>query len=446
MSDLEKERKSGSMDEIKREMSGYDKKYLVFLVVILGLAHILDEYSSLAPGWIKSSIVWEFFVQFGISETVALQTMSALGLITIFLMLFSNFFKGLQDNYGRKRIFVVSAIGMTLGVFIQSIATDYPIFFIGSSIAMFFLFNDMQYVYINEETPGDKRAQAFTATKIIGLCAIFFVPIIRGLFISEGSENWRPVLYFPVLVGVIVVILSALFLRETRAYTILQEDRKLNPEKYAKEKISLPQSIRDLRKMNNWVQVKWIIVVIMIGAPFGMLNLSYGEMFMDQLNILHDDRNIVMMLSVIGTGIVYLVHGQVADRMGRRPSYLMNGILVILLVPIEYISLLQGNLFVAGMTQGVRIGAFWNITDVTRFMLIENVPTRLRGYSQTFSGLCMFIVLPLSIIATTILLGFVTYVYDIVLFFGLPFVIIGTILVFFKVKETVHVDITKIEG
>jgi len=372
--------------------------------------------------------------------------MAILGLVQVLLMLFSNFFKGLQDKYGRKKIFLISTIGMTLGVFIQSIAPIYAIYFLGQAIAMFFLFNDMQYVYINEETPSNKRAQAFTAAKIIGLFAIFLVPVIRGMFITEGSENWRPVLFFPVLIGIIVIILSALLLKETRAYTILQEDRAKNPEKYVEEKISLPQAVRDLKKMDNWGQVKWVIIVIMIFTPFALLNLQYSEMFMDQLGILHADRNIVLMLQVVGTGIAYLIQGQVADRLGRRPSYIMNAIIVVVLVPIEYVALVEGNLIVAGLSQGIRIGAFWNITDVSRFMLIENVPTRLRGYAQTLSGLCMFIMLPIAIITTTILLGFVTYVYDILLYFGLPFVFISLILVILKVKETVNVDITKIEG
>jgi len=439
-----------STDEIEQKdetwRPDHSKRYMIFLLAILGLAHILDEYSTLAPSMIQSSIVWDFFVQYGISETVALQTMSILGLVTLVLMVFSQFFKGLQDNYGRRNIFLISAVGMTIGVFVQSISINYPIYFIGSSIAMFFLFNDMQYVYINEETSGDQRAQAFTATKIIGLFAIFLVPVIRSMYISEAVENWRPVLIFPVIVGIIVIILAALFLKETSAYVILEEDRTNNPEKYAGEKINLRQTIRDLKKTDNWSQIKWIIITTMIVAPFAMLNLQYSEMFMDQLGILHDDRNFVMMLSVLGMGVIYAIQGQVADRMGRRPSFLMNGILVVILVPIEYLAMIDGSLIVAGLTQGVRLGAFWNITDLNRFMLIENAPTRLRGYTQTLAGICMFIMMPIGIIGTTILLGIVTYVYDIVLWFGVPFVIIGTIIVYLKVKETVQVDITTIEG
>ena len=436
---------SESMEE-KISKIKYLPRYTVFLVIILGLAHVLDEYSSIAPSMIKSSLIQDFFINMGSTETIGLQTMNSMMIVTILLMLFSNFFKGLQDKYGRKVIFMISAVGMTLGVFIQSIAPNYPIYFIGSAIGGFFLFNDMQYVYINEETPTNKRAQAFTTAKIIGLSAIFLVPVIRGMFITEEVENWRPVLYFPVIIGVIVVIFAGIFLKETRAFQILKEDRKNNPEKYKTEKINFKNAIKDLKKLKTWNQVKWIIAIMTIAGPFAMLNASYSEMFMDQLGILHENRNTVMMLSILGTAIIYIIQGQVADRIGRKPSYIMNTVAVLVLVPVEYFAMINGNLIFAGITQGIRIGAFWNITDVNRFMLIENVPTRLRGYAQTLSGLVMFLTIPISIVATTLLLGVVTYTYDLLLYFGLPFVFVSLILIVWKLKETVNVDITKIEG
>ncbi len=434
-----------TLDE-KGPTQTYSKRYLIFLVLILGLAHILDEYSSIAPSMIKSSLVQEFFVDNGVSAIEGLQIMNTLGMLTIGLMLFSNFFKGLQDKYGRKIIFMISAIGMTVGVLISSIAPNFPIYFLGSSIGGFFLFNDMQYVYINEETPTNKRAQAFTTAKIIGLAAIFLIPIIRGMFITETENNWRPVLYFPVLIGVIVIILGAFFLKETSAYTILKEDRKLNPEKYKHEKINLKNAVKDLKKLDTWDQVKWLIIIMVIAAPFALLNVNYSEFFLFEAGISPSDTNTVLMLSTVGTGIAYVLQGQIADRLGRKPSYIINTATVLILIPVEYFAVLNGNLILAGLTQGIRIGAFWNITDVNRFMLIENVPTRLRGYAQTYSGVIMMATIPISIIATTVLLPVFTYTYGLLLFFGLPFVFISLILIVLKLKETKDVDITKIEG
>ena len=159
---------------------------------------------------------------------------------------------------------------MTLGVAIIVISPNFPIYFMGSTITSFFLFNDMQYVYINEETPSNKRAQYFTTAKILGLAAILLIPLIRSFTITEGEEIWRPIYYFPLIIGIIVIVLSSFFLKETRAYEILKKDREVHPEKYQDEKISLKQSFRDLKKLETWSQIKWLIICMVIASFFAI--------------------------------------------------------------------------------------------------------------------------------------------------------------------------------
>lgn len=435
---------------------GHSRRYIIFLVIILSLAHMLDEYSSLAQTYIKSSILAEFFPG---NEVGGLELMNALGALTIVVLLASLFIKGLQDKYGRKKLFILSAFGMTLGVAIIVISPNFLIFFMGSTVASFFLFNDMQYVYINEETPSNKRAQLFTTAKILGLAAILLIPLIRSFTITEGEEIWRPVYYFPLIIGIIVIVLSYFFLKETRAYEILTEDRKVHPEKYQDEKISLKQSFRDLKKLETWPQVKWLIVCMVIASFFAMSNQAYSDTFLDDVGILHADRNIVFYASIIFTGVAYFLHGQLTDRVGRKPAYIANTIVVLVLLPVEYFVTLAipesssptSLLWLAGMAQGLRIGAFWNITDVNRFMLIENVPTRIRGNAQAISGLMMFSAIPVALILNQVLLGMLqsgvlTNTFQILLIIGIPFNAIALFFVITKLKETVHVDITQIEG
>ena len=439
-----------------RLTKGHSKGYIVFLIIILALAHMLDEYSSLAQTFIKSSILAEFFPE---NETAGLELLNVLGFLGIAIMLGSLFIKGLQDKYGRKKLFIISAFGMTLGVAIIVISPNFSIYYIGTMVASFFLFNDMQYVYINEETPSNKRAQLFTTAKILGLAAILLIPFIRSLTIIEGEEIWRPIYYFPLIIGIIVIVLSSFFLKETRAYEILKEDRKINPEKYKDEKISLKQSFRDLKKLETWSQVKWLIVCMVIASFFAMSNQAYSDTFLDDVGILHADRNIVFYASILFTGVAYFIHGQLTDRVGRKPAYIANTITVLVLLPVEYFVTLAIPdsvnptllLWIAGAAQGLRIGAFWNITDVNRFMLIENVPTRIRGNAQAISGLFMFVGIPFSLVLSQVLLGMLqngilTNTFQILLIIGIPVNLISLFFVATKLKETVHVDITKIEG
>ena len=70
----------------------HNKGYMVLLIIILGLGHVLDEYSSLAPGMIKSSMIDEFFVSIGWkTQDEALQFMNMLGMTAMLVMIASTF-------------------------------------------------------------------------------------------------------------------------------------------------------------------------------------------------------------------------------------------------------------------------------------------------------------------------------------------------------------------
>ncbi|MEN8242601.1 MAG: MFS transporter [Chloroflexota bacterium] len=444
--------KEGITSKIK-----YNKGYIVLLIIILGLGHVLDEYSSLAPGMIKSSMIDEFFVSIGWkTQDEALQFMNLLGMSTMVLMIAATLFKSLQDRIGRRIIFIISAIGMVLGVMVMILSRGYWIYFAGSSVMTFFIFNDMQYIYIQEETPARKRAQFFSYTKILGLAGLLLVPLVRSFTVVEGSENWRPVLYPPLIIGAIVIVLSLLFLKETRAYQIMKQEREDKATQTGEEveKLSMGQAFKAIRLMPGWNQVKWLIILSGLFI-FATLNQGYSEVFMDQAGVSLANRNIVLTISTVFVGVAYFVNGLVTDRIGRKASMVINAVATIVMLVVEYFAMWTAPghssemvlLVIAGISQGYRIGSFWNITDVHRMMMYENTPTHLRGNVQAFSGLILMgIMIPSIFLINGLISAFPGNIQAVLLSVGIPasvFVIVGTI---FKLKETVDVDITTIEA
>ena len=435
----------------------YNKGYIILLIIILGLGHVLDEYSSLAPGMVKSSIINEFFVSVGWkTQDEALQFMNLLGMSSMLLMGGATLFKSLQDRVGRRIIFIVSAIGMVLGVLVMILSRGYWVYFIGGSISVFFIFNDMQYIYIQEETPARKRAQFFSYTKILGLAGLLLVPLVRSFTVVEGSENWRPVLYPPLIIGTIVIVLSLIFLKETRAYRIMKQEREEVASQTGTmvEKLSMKAAFRAIRAMPTWGQVKWLFILSILFI-FANLNQGYSEVFMDQAGVSLSDRNIVLTISTIFVGVAYFVNGLITDKIGRKASMVINAVATCVLLIVEYFTMWAAPdhptklllLVIAGISQGYRIGSFWNITDVHRMIIYENTPTHLRGNVQAFFGLILLgIMIPSIFITNTLINVFPGNIQAVLIAVGIPinlFVILGTI---FKLKETINIDITKIKG
>lgn len=449
---INSEEQNGLTSKIK-----YKKGYIILLIVILGLGHVLDEYSSLAPGMVRSSIIDEFFVSIGwMDQDQALQFMNLLGMSSVLIMLGATLFKSLQDRIGRRIIFIISLFGMTLGTVVMVLAQGYWIFFIGQVISMFFIFNDMQYIYIQEETPARKRAQFFSYAKILGLSALLLVPLVRSFTVVEGSENWRPVLYPPIIIGLIVILLSIFFLKETRAYQIMKAERVAHPGLDAEqENLSLKKAFQALRKMPSWPQIKWLTLIALVFYIFAFLNQGYGEIFMDQAGVSLADRNIVLAISTTFVGVSYFINGIITDKIGRKTSLIFNALAVVVLVVVEYFAMWAAPehdlkiflLVVAGMSQGYRIGAFWNITDVQRMMIFENTPTYLRGSVLAITGILMMaIFIPLPLLVNVLIGIYPGNIQMVLMLVGIPVNLIAAILSAWKLKETVHVDITAIEG
>lgn len=444
--------------EKRQSLININKGYFIILIIILGLGHVLDEYASLAPGMVQSSIIDEFFVLTGWkTQTEAMQLLTMLGVVSLFLVIIVSFYKRLIDRFGRKPFFIIAIAGMTIGSLIMVVARSFWPYWAGSLFLTFFIANDMQYMYITEETPSNKRIQFFSYAKILGLLGLLLVPLIRSFTVVEGSENWRPVLYVPVIIGVIVLVLSILFLKETQAFRVMQQERSQKEVETAqKEKpLSLKEAWRSLKAMPTWSQFKWLLILSLLGAPFAMLNQSYSEIFMDQAGVSLADRNIVLTVSTISVGVAYFINGLIADKIGRKAAMVIFSLLIVFCLVGEYFAMWAAPtstvrlllLILAGASQGLRIGAFWSVGDVRGMMINENVPTRLRGNSLAIGGILTMLVLLPTIPAVSGMIGmFPGNVQMVLLIFGIPIALITILVTTWKLRETVHVDINHIEG
>jgi hypothetical protein len=202
-------------------------------------------------------------------------------------------------------------------------APGYWPYFAGSMVLSLFHLERHAYMYIQEEAPARRRAQLFSYAKILGLSGILIVPLVRSFTVVEGSENWRPVLYLPVIVGVIVIILSAFFLKETRAFLIAQQERAAKKAQTGEEE-QTPSIFSGLKVLRT-ISLAAGEMVVPDGADHGALlglNQTYSEVFMDQGEFPAIATGSGGQHRIGGRGV--LLRGLLATGLGRNPAMVIT--------------------------------------------------------------------------------------------------------------------------
>ena len=119
---LSKEKKQISkLSKMQNRSAG--SKYFLVLLMLIAVVNILDEVTSNLTVTVQSSFVTEFFVNnpfmgkfYTYEEGLAFH--SGIGVFTYVLGIFTPFYKALADKLGRKPLFVMSTLGMAIGLLV----------------------------------------------------------------------------------------------------------------------------------------------------------------------------------------------------------------------------------------------------------------------------------------------------------------------------------------
>jgi MFS family permease len=438
------------MDEIKNEMkidlqSKEIRKNsvlnIILLIFVLGFAHLLDAYATDAGNYVASSIVKELLMdKLGMTEANAYGLFTLMGVIIIPVMFLQFLFKSAIDRFGRKKTLIIAILGMGLGNILKGIAPNFWVFTVGMVISSYFISVDVQVVYINEESPKKYRATIFSIAKVLGVLIVLVVPYLREKFVLEGNENWRPIFYVPAIAAASIALFAIFFLKESRAYEIA----KLKPTSPEKNKLSFRTAVKHLRQSKAWSKLKWILYITIPSSLF-TVGWMFAEPFMEQAGISELNKNVVIKWALIFQATVFGIQGFVVDLWGRRPAYITWAIIFLITLVGEIYCVNHHYLIPAGIFQGIKIGVYWNFNDVLVFMIIESVPTHLRGNAQGIRGLFFATSMIISLILFFGLNMLIGNFGTVMLIVGIPSVTVSIIMFGLKTVETKGIDLTTIE-
>jgi len=425
------------MSETNKSDITRTKGYFIFLMIILSLVNMLDSITTVTQSLILSSIAQEFLSDYSANEQNAIMALGAsittLGFYFIFIAQY------LADKIGRKKILALTAFGMGFMSLLVMLSTNYVQYVIFTMFLCFFFSSDIFVIYAQEESKKEKRAFNYSLIQFAGLGASIFAVIMRFIFITDTSSNWRVLFIIPSIMGIALCIIILLTLKETEKYEIMKED----PSKI--EKSSFREDVKALFQIENR---KPFITMLLITFIFGLATLwkGLGEKFLfDAGTLTQSQISIALMLTVPAVLIAYGSNGFLADKIGRKPLLF----LWTCVVPIGTIILVIGindpnNAFfftIIGIAL-LNVG-FWGLFTLSRLVTIEMLPTDKRGTGTGLRALCFAVgtTIGLLIGALFILffgLGIVFLIFSLAMFIILP-------LIYFSLKETKGVELSEIK-
>lgn len=471
---MEKQAEKEARELLRRERQLAKPKgrgYLIYLLLIISVVYISDEIASSIGMQMQSVIAQVIFAPvFG--QNVAVARMSMLTSITMAASLIAMVYKPLADRYGRKPFLIINTLCMGLSMVVVSVATNIPVYLLGAMIIAFFTPHDMHAVYILETTPPRHRAKIFSIVKAVATMGVMCIPLMRRLFMPEGTEGWRLVYAVPSAVAVVGAVFSLIFLRETDAFLVKRlEYLRTDPaqREAAKKEKQVEQAQGGLFSAMRYCfgnrQLRWLLIAgsfLMWGFLLPMyyeatMTHGYAGPFLAQGLAPEAAKAAAMpfvtralFLFPVGCALPQLVHGFFSDKFGRKSAVILTALCAVGGYVLFYIGAGQNWVpWLVGLLCGVAVGSTWSTIDISGpIMCSESAPTNLRSsvlsVQPLLSGVIGGVVMGAGIVLVNIFgdasAGLIS------LAVAVPGMLIGLVIISLKVRETKHVNLEEITG
>lgn len=445
----------------KVQSKGTSGKYFLVLIMLIAIVNILDEVTSNLTVTVQSSFVTEFFVNnpfmgkyYTYEDGLAFH--SGIGVFTYVLGLFTPFYKALADKWGRKPLFVMSTLGMALGLLVINLSTSYIMFLVGYAIISFFMGHDIQIIYILEEAPSKHRAKIYSFLKSFGILGVILIPALRDVLMGDDSTKWREIFLVPALIGFVAVLLVMLFAKDTKVFVNDRIEYLLQPyeQRQAEKQMKKQQKQAQRNQSGVFNGVKYIfankdtkiLIISHIIFDSAMPAIAlYFESSMHRAGMSTSDiTKALFMVPVIYASITFL-SGFIADKLGRKVTVTGFSITCVAGYILFVAGILLGwNPYLVGAFAGLYQGSYWIGRDYMNVMMTEKVPTDIRASVVGAEGLLVIIGLAVGYILTIVGMT-VMPIWWACLLVSIPAVSIAAVMFALKVKETKGVILDEIE-
>lgn len=443
-----------------KSAKGTSGSYFIILLFIIAFVNIIDEVTSNLSVSVQSSFVTEFFVNrpflgkmYTFEEGLSLHT--SVSVISYVLGIITPFYKALADKWGRKPLFAISTLGMSLGLLIIYFSPNYLVFLLGYAVIGFFFGHDIQIIYILEEAPDKYRAAIYSVLKALGIFGVVCIPMLRNALMGNDPTLWRRIFMAPAIAGIIAALMVVILAKDTKVFmseriaylSIPYEERQAIKKREKEEK----KAQRNQSGVFNAVKYIFanrdtkslIISHIVFDAGLPAIALFY-ESSMHIAGMSTAEITKAMFVQPIVYAALTFCSGFIADKFGRKKTIVAASIISIT----SFILFAVGinnlwNPYLIGAFCGFYQGCYWIGRDYMNIMMTEKVPTDIRASVVGAEGLLVIIGLAVGYILASVLM-LILPVYLTCLVVALPCVGVAAVILGLKVKETKGANLDEI--
>lgn len=445
----------------KKEAKGTSGAYFIILLFIIAFVNIIDEVTSNLSVSVQSSFVTEFFVNrpflgklYTFEEGLSLHT--SVSVISYVLGAITPFYKALADKLGRKPLFAISTLGMSIGLLIIYFSPNYLVFLLGYAVIGFFFGHDIQIIYILEEAPDKFRAAIYSVLKALGIFGVVCIPMLRNMLMGDDATQWRKIFLAPAIAGIIAAAMVVFLAKDTKVFVKERIDYLSIPYEERMEKKLREKEEKKAQRNQSGVfnAVKFIfanpdtkkLIISHIIFDAGMPAIAlYYESSMHIAGMSTADITKSLFVLPIVYALLTFVSGFIADTLGRKR--LIVGASVLSITGFILFAVGINNLwnpYLIGGFCGLYQGCYWIGRDYMNIMMTEKVPTDIRASVVGAEGLLVIIGLAVGYIL--VIVGMLVLpVWLTCLLVALPCVAVAAILLASGVRETKGVNLDEIE-
>ncbi|MFW9957085.1 MAG: MFS transporter [Candidatus Odinarchaeota archaeon] len=273
-------------------------RYLIFLVVVMGLVSNMDSWLSL----IESTAFPLVITEFGITSDYFAMLQGVFGII-VFGVFFIGWF---ADAYGRRKGIMLLTLVMGVPAFlIVFLSTDIFIFLLLYSLVIMGTTSNLWEVPVSEEAPAKKRGMYGSAAFLIGVIPLY--AILGNRLIYATDWRWG---YGIMAVLMLVVLLLLYFMKDPQRWVETKDARS--------KRLGVIDALRKLKR-EDYKYIGIATVVYLAWTISFKMATSWGGYFFTTIQGMSPDEWTTL-LTVAGLllPISALISGVLLDKGGRN--------------------------------------------------------------------------------------------------------------------------------